>query len=170
MLVQFLMASGVARHKPDSKAEFKASLCSMAAYNHCIDLKAFLVRLSELYKELNDIVPKPGEKMLKGQGRHTLHSTQAGSPKQRLCDFVMYLFKKAFGCVVKDGTGTYPIKLYGETLCDIEKPKRGLVFIDVEVRSQPPLPPPMPPPLPPPLPDACLLHPVYAAHEGHRGR
>ena len=143
MLVQYMKASGVAQPKPDSKKKFVASLCIMAAYNEGIELKAFIVRLSEskLYKELNDIVPKPGEKMLKGQGRHTLTSVtksdQPASKKQRLAEFLMYLFHQAFGCGVKDGT--YPIKVFDQTLSTRQAQTGGsaLAFTGVEVRSQP---------------------------------
>ena len=132
MLVEAVKASGVAQPKPDSKKKLVASLCIMAAFNECIELKAFIVRLAEskLYKELNDIVPKPNEEMV-GQRTHKLSSTDSGSPKRRLCDFVMYLFHQAFKCGVKDGT--YLIKILGVELCS-EKKNGGLAFTGVEVR------------------------------------
>lgn len=163
-LVKAVRDSGVAKHDV-SNVGIKASLCIMVAINECIVLKAFFVSMAKLDKHIE--IPSKGDNMCygNGNGRHCLQSTHAGSLKQRFCDFIMYLFHEAFSCGHKEGT--YPIKVFGVDLCSVTTTtKNALMFTDVEVRSQPP----MPPPLPPPLPDACLLHPVYAAQAGHRGR
>ena len=63
--------------------------CIMAALNECTVLKAFIVRMAELDPSLKVKIPSVEDNMCngKGNGRHCLHSTVAGSPKQRLCDF-----------------------------------------------------------------------------------